>query len=648
MLLHLDSFKSKIMRRNKLYYIFLCLFLLAQVAVVAQNGKVKKANKDFDRYKFIDAREIYLKVVEDGYASAQIYQQLGDTFYWNSDYDNAAKWYAKLISEFPGEAETIYFYRASLAHKSIEKTSESERYMSMYLDRGGDPGILKASQTKLINYEVSLSKASVNSEYSDFSPSFYQNMVVFASSKTGSTGDKVHAWMEQPFTDLYLGTVNSEGDITSSTPLGGDVNTRYHETTPTFTKDGKTMYFTRNNFIDGKKGRDKDKTLHLKIYKATSVGNNTWGNIVELPFNNEEYSVAHPTLSADEKRLYFAAEIPGGYGMSDLWYVDINGENQYGEPVNLGPNINTEARESFPFISSENELYFSSDGRGGLGGFDVFKVSLDESDAEVSNLGEPTNSIKDDFGFIINDETRIGYVSSNRGGTEGSIDDDIYLVKEICKIQLAGKVYDIDTGEPIPAANVTISDESNNLVDTAVVGADGMYSFELDCDQKYTLRASKSNYTPFEKLIATPDKTSELTVDAPLKIIDPCPENDLGCKLTLLPIYFDFDKWNIRPDAEIELAKILAAMRQYPSLVIHIESHTDSRANNAYNIRLSERRAQSTLNWLVSKGIDKSRLTAKGYGETQLVNECADGVPCTEEAHQLNRRSMFIIQPPKN
>lgn len=632
------------MKFKSIYFFWLLSLILIGGSINAQEGKVKKANKDFDRFEYIDAQEIYLKVVEDGYKSAQIYENLGDTYYWNSDYDNAAKWYSKLMIEFPNDTSPIYFYRASQTFKSINDSVKAEKYLQMYVDKSGDSGILSVINTESVSYDVTLEPVSVNTSFSEFGPSFYKkNQVVFATARSGNEGDKIHKWMNQPFTDLYVATIDERGNLTNAVPLAGDVNTKFHETSPTFTKDGKTMYFTRNNFIDGKKGKDDNKTIRLKIYKATLGDNNQWGDIVELPFNNPNYSIAHPALSPDEKRLYFAAEIPGSLGMSDIWYVDILGDDNYGEPVNLGPEINTESRETFPFISASNTLYFSSDGRNGLGGYDVFSYSLNEENATLVNLGEPVNSNKDDFGFILNEETRRGYLSSNRGSDEGSIADDIYTFLEECLITISGNVYDEVTNEPLPGATVTLYDKDNNIIESYIVGETATFSFVADCESQYNIRASKDLYESYEKFLTTQNKTGTLKVPMPLKPMDPCPANDLGCRLILQPIYFDFDKYSIRPDAEIELAKILTAMREYPQLKIHIESHTDSRASHDYNMTLSNNRAKATMDWLVKKGIDKSRLSSKGYGETQLQNRCSDGVECTEEEHQLNRRSMFII-----
>tara|TARA_R110002012_G_scaffold255578_1_gene435577 strand:+ start:3769 stop:5664 length:1896 start_codon:yes stop_codon:yes gene_type:complete len=630
------------------------MVVLTSGSVLSQKKDIAKANKEFDKFAYIDAREIYLKVVEDGYESAEIFKKLGDTYYFNSDYTNAAKWYDKLVNQFPDQTEAEYYYRAAQSLKSLGKYTESDALMNDYISKGGkglviktyedDPNYLKSTVFK--SRDFTLDKVGINSSTSDFGASFYGKDNIVYASASRTDGTKVYEWTNQPFLDLFIAERDSTGQLSNSMPLGGDINTPYHESSTAFTKDGMTVYFTRNNFLDGKKGKDKNKTIRLKLYKATKTGEYNWTNIVELPFNSKEYSVAHPALSPDGKRLYFSSDMPGTNGMSDLWYVDILGNDKYGVPVNLGPEINTEARESFPFISENNNLYFSSDGRSGLGGYDIFVTPLDKDGkpGKITNLGSPTNSAKDDFGFIINENDRIGYVTSNRGGDRGSIDDDIYLVKEICSITIQGKVFDKETKDPLPGAQVSLLDENNQLVSQTTAENDGTYSFVGDCGTQYTVRGVKEGYRPYEKIIETPMLSGIVDVPLPLERIGPCPPNDLGCKLNLQPIYFDFDKSNIRPDAEIELAKILAAMREYPELIIHIESHTDSRGNDNYNMALSERRAQSTLKWLVGKGIDANRLTAKGYGESQLVNQCSNGVPCTSEEHQLNRRSMFIIK----
>ncbi len=631
----------------------LLVICFASTTYAQNRDRIKKATKDYDKYSFINAREIYLKVLEAGYSSPQIFEKLGDTYYYNSQYQDAAKWYNRLIDEFPGDFEVEYYFRAAQSLKSLGQYSESNDLMELYAQKGGDPLIVKnfkenpdyLDKIKTEAVDLTIEKVSINSDGSDFVSSFYDGKLVFAST-FNSTGDKTFDWTQEAFLDIFIADIDEEGNLSNPVAIRGDINSRFHESSTTFTKDGNTIYFTRNNFIDGKKHRGKNKTMGLKIYKAKKRSDDTWGEVQELSFNSDDYSNAYPSLSPDQKRLYFSSDMPGSFGMSDLWYVRVNEDGTYGEPVNLGPDINTEAKESFPFISSRNKLYFSSNGHTGLGGLDVFVTQLDGdgNPGKILNLGEPTNGPFDDFGFIFDEEKKFGYVSSNREGGLGSISDDIYLLKK-CEVTIAGTVIDLVTGELIPDATVDLLDENNTKLASTTSDKDGRYQFDnvLNCGTIYLVRASGTGCEFLEKVIETPTESQVMEVPMPLEC-DPCAPDDLGCRLSLEPIYFDFDRYNIRPDAEIELAKILAALREYPQLIIHIESHTDSRGNDSYNEALSEKRAQSTLDWLVGKGIDRNRLSAKGYGEYQLQNRCSNGVECTEEEHQLNRRSMFLIQ----
>ncbi len=627
-----------------------------------ENGKVVKANKKYDKYAYIDAREIFLKVVEeDSITSPDIYQKLGNTFYFNAEYADAANWYIKSIEEYPSQTDPVYYYRAAQSFKSLNNYKEADKWMDVFSALKGDTRIAKIydedpQYLKTIAFDAGgyeLEMVGVNTEGSDFGPSYYLNKLVFASSTTNAEWKKIHEWNKQPFLDLFVADMDAEGRLSNPTPLKGTINTPLHESSTAFTKDGNTVYFTRNNFIDGKKGRDENKTVRLKLYKATKIADSAWGNIKELPFNNDTISVAHPALSLDEKKLYFSSDRTGGFGQSDIWYVDIKGGDSYGTPKNLGIWFNTEERESFPFISDKNNLYFSSDGRSGLGGLDIFVIPIDSigKSGKIKNLGEPANSNQDDFGFIINEEKSIGYLTSNRDNPrKGSIGDQIYRVQVlICEITITGIVTNINEksnsyGQPIEGATVELLDAQNKLLETVISGADGTYEFsqKAACSAQYSVRAKGDFCDSNEEVVQTPDKTGIINVPIGMRC---CPPNDLGCILNLNPIYFDFDKWNIRsPDATNELAQVYAAMRDNPQMIIHIESHTDSRGNDAYNEALSEKRAQSTLNWLVAKGINPNRLSAKGYGEYQLQNQCSNGVKCTEVEHQLNRRSMFLIQ----
>lgn len=624
----------------------------------AQKKNIKKADEVFEAYSYIDAREIYLNVVKEGFESPQVFQKLGDTYYFNSEYTDALTWYEKLMEKYPNNVPPIYYYRTAQSLKSTGKYQESKKMMGRFASLSADTELAKnfmndyPALDSLVDFkskEFEVYNVTELLTNSDFGPSFYgEDKLVYATASGNTMGNKTHDWSGLPYLDLYEAQLDEEWRLTKPKPLEGEINTPYHEASATFTKDGQTVYFTRNNYKNGRKRKNRDKLVNLKVYKAIKMDDGTWGNVEELPFNDNSSSIAHPTLSYDEKRLYFSSNMEGTIGESDIWYVDILDDGSYGPPTNLGTKINTEAREAFPYVTESNNLYFSSDGHLGLGGLDIFVISLNNEGAykEVTNLKQPINSNKDDFGFIIKEDKKIGFMSSNRDGDDGSVSDDIYRIWEICgEIVIQGIISNGKTGEALKNATVQLLNKNGRVVSETKTDEQGSYRFGdfLNCTEKYTVQASYRDYKKNEKSVTTPRGSDVVQTD--LELTPPeCPEDDLGCRLTLQPIYFDYGRHNIRPDAEVELAKILQALKEYPQLKIHIESHTDSRSSSSFNLRLSERRAQATMQWFIRKGIAKERLTAKGYGESMLLNHCSNGVQCSEDEHALNRRSMFIIK----
>ena len=621
----------------------------------SQTNDLIQADKDFDRFAYIDARDIYLKVVEDGYGSAEIYKKLGDTYYWNSEYDNASKWYLRLVEQFPEQTTPEYYLRAAQSLKTQSNYLRSDQMMEQYTIVAGDNLISKnfkknkeyLSEIAFQSKKYELVKTNISSATSDFGSAYYKGNIVFASAD-GTVGENRDLWTDQPYLDLFVATRDSLGQLSEKEPLSDKINTKYHESSAVFTQDGEVIYFTRNNYAQGdrKPGRDKQRTVRLKLYTSTKDSLGNWTDAVELPFNSQEYSTAHPALSVDEKRLYFSSDMPGSYGMSDLWYVNISQDGTYGLPINLGADVNTETRESFPFISRNGNLYFSTDGRPGLGGYDIFSAPISELGdiGAIVNVGSPANSSQDDFNLIIEEDINLGYVSSNRDGQQGSSDDDIYRIQFYnCQIDITGTVVDSESQTPIAGATVKLLDENNQQISQQIASDKGTFSFPgRDCETQYTVRAMKNQYDTNEELFITPSQTDTVNVIIPLTYDKPCPPDDLGCQLKLPIIYFDFDKSFIREDAQKIIAQVLAAMKLYPDWKIIIGSHTDARGNDIYNEKLSGRRADATKNWLIQNGIDPSRLSSKGYGEYDLVNDCADGVECSEEQHQENRRSTFI------
>ncbi len=641
--------------------VFIFLFF-ASNTLISQEKKMQKAKSQYDRYQYIDAQQTYLKVVKKGYRSADLFMNLGDSYYFNSQFEEALKWYGELVDSYPDQVEPEYYFRYAQTLKSVERYKDSDKYMQKFTElsdndlraelfRNGSD-YLEKIEFQSGRYEIE--NSSVNSLFSDFGVAFFGKKIVFSSSRDTLVFNKnVHQWNDQAFLDLFEAEYDSVNNtLSDAKKFGGKLNSKFHESTPVFTKDGRTIYFTRNNFEKGRFGRDQKGTNKLKIYRSYKNSKGGWTTPQNLPFNSDEYSVAHPTLSLDEKTLYFSSDMPGGKGLSDLYKVNINADGSFGTPENLGERINTEGKETFPFISVNDDFYFSSNGHLGLGGLDVFVTRLNPKTKEeklVVNIGKPVNGSKDDFTFIVNDTSKRGYFSSNRQGGNGG--DDIYSfvqtkdLKDFCEITIAGLVTDKDTNELLPGTKVSIYDSSNTLIQSVVVGDDATYSQIVKCTSKYFVRAEKEEYITLEKLVNTLDKTqtlnTPLTLEKKIKSADV--GDDLAKVLSLKPIYFDFDGDYVREDAAIELAKVIEVMNQYPEMKIEVRSHTDSHGDDTYNLDLSERRAKSTVKYMISKGISSDRLEGKGYGETKPINDCGNDTNCKKEEYQLNRRSEFII-----
>ncbi len=734
----------------------------------SQVNQLDKAKNQYDKYEYVNAQETYLKVAKKGYRSADLFKNLGNSYFFNGQFEEALHWYKELVMSYPEEIEPEYYFRYAQTLKSAERYKESDIYMQKFIslnssDQRGKLFQKESNYLKMIDLQSKrfvVENASINSEFTDFGVAFLGEYVVFASSRdTMLTRQRIHQWNDEAFLDLYQAKFDrSDGSLSQIKQFDKSLNSRLHESTPTFTKDGNTIYFTRNNFDNQKVGRDNKGTNKLKIYRSYKNTNGNWTTPHTLPFNSDAYSTAHPALSLDEKTLYFSSDMPGGKGQSDLYQVSINGDGSFGEPKNLGDRINTEGKETFPFISASNDLYFATDGHMGLGGLDVFVTSLTPSTEDeklVINIGKPINSPNDDFAFVIDEISKRGFFSSNRN--EGR-KDEIYSfiqteeLKKTCETSIIGVVKDGDTKEIVSDAQVTILDENFNIIEFITVGSDGKYETKkkIECNSKYYVRIEKLDYVTTEMMIETPDSsqvvdlsdlrklrlvkvirtikpceisilgivkdddTEEIISDAQVTILDEnfntieiinvgqdgkydtkkkieCnskyyvriekldyvttemmietpdssqvvdlsnlrklrlvkvirtikPGDDLAKTLALQPIYFDFNDYLIREDAKVELAKVIEVLQQYPDMKIEIRSHTDSRAPADYNKKLSQRRAVKTANYIaVIGGIDRNRLSSKGFGEEELLNDCKFGIECSEEKHQLNRRSEFIV-----
>lgn len=618
----------------KKLYTIVFLLVASTNLVFAQNRDTKTADKHFDRFEYVKAAEEYQKVIKRGKADTYVYTRLADSYYLINDTKKAEPFYKRVSTRKGVSPETIYNYAQTL--KANGKFQESNNMMDQFaqmspndsraIDYKRNPNYIPQIMDGKPRYETK-SIVGLNSSNSDFGAHKVGNKIYFSSAR--NTERKKYGRTLEPYLDIYEATL-ANGTASNIQPVKGEVNTKYHEGIAAITPDGKRMYFDRNDYYDGKYKKNEEGVNQLNIYYAELI-DGQWKDIQPVPFNNSEYSVGHPALSQNGNTLYFVSDMPGGQGDSDIYKVTINSDGSFGTPQNLGSNINTEGKEVFPFLASDGTLYFSSDGHLGLGGLDVFS-SANGGSGEVKNIGLPINSTSDDFAFSIDVNTEEGFVSSNREGAK----DNIYMISKICVSTIEAIVKDENTKKPLANATVAVYDSNQNRLSSKMTGPDGKATFEVECEQNISVQASLNGFESNSTKVSTsqPTVSTEILLREIEKII-------VDDKVVLNPILFDFDKHNIKPTAALELDNLVQLMKKYPNMVIKVESHTDLQGESSYNKALSNRRAQATVQYVISKGIDASRISGEGFGEERPKVNC--GTNCTEAQHQQNRRSEFII-----
>jgi outer membrane protein OmpA-like peptidoglycan-associated protein len=638
--------------------IYILLFVFGFTVCFSQTN-LKKADALFRNYSYADASKAYEEILQNiKNPSAQTLKNAADSYYFISDARNALKWYRKLYEVQGNNLTDIYYLRYIQSMKGVMDYEEANRVTKEYLEKKGDKKEINRYLTQKKQLD-SLAKAkslyevknlAINTSKSDFGATFFGNKIVFTSARdTTNFGDKLYNWNNQPFLNLYVAERNSaDGSLFDPTIFLPGIMTKYHEATATFDASGSTIYYTTNIVKKNKLVVDDSKTNNFQIVKG-SIVNNKLENSENVFFNSKEYSVGHPSLSEDGQWLFFASDMPGGYGETDLYRVKIAADGTMGSPQNLGPEINTIGNEVFPFFTN-GTLYFSSDGHYGLGDLDVYESQLLENDtfSFPQNLGSPINSNKDDFAFIIDKGRHYGYVSSNRAGGKG--DDDIYSFTKadpVCNQNISGIALDRKTRKPLTDVVVKAYNPFNDIISETKTNYEGKYVVTVPCNKSVTVIASKPNYSSDEKKVTTGDQHEGEIPDVNFELsnYDDLVVKKKGVeKVDVNPIYFDYDKSDITPLAIEELSKVVFVMQKFPNIRIKIESHTDSRGKDAYNLKLSDNRAKATRDYLLSQNIDASRIeSAIGYGESRLINKCKNGVKCTDEEHVLNRRSDFII-----
>ncbi|MDA6070008.1 OmpA family protein [Flavobacterium sp. AC] len=719
--------------------LFVIIFVFSIQFINAQDLELARAKRFFDKTYYSEAIVLYEKLIENK-PSQEVVKNLADSYFYTNDLIKAQRYYRLLIQNYNTDLDRNYYFRYAQTLKASNSYEDANSALKQYYAKSANANDIANFEKEIkilenvsaIGQRFDIKNLAINTPNSEFGAVKYNDNLVFAGVKLKpGLFDKKFKWDNETYLNLVeipIKNINSADSIVHY--FAKELKTGMHESNAVFTKDGKTIYFTRNNSKKGSKKTDDKKISNLQIFKAELI-NGKWVNVVSLPFNSPNYSVEHPALSTDEKVLYFASDMPGTFGSFDIYSVNIN-KGAFDTPKNLGPIINTDKREQFPFASSDNKLYFSSDGHLGYGSLDVFvsEISGNEYSKPV-NIGLPLNSNRDDFSFIIDTNTKEGFFASNREGGKGS--DDIYwfketkeLIVEDCKQFIAGTITDIDTHLSLENAIVILQDTDKKTLKTVTTAADGKFSFTVSCESSFTVLASKEKYTSESRSLSS-GKTRNASNDASmalksveiikleqqqiaetkkkeeelergrkkerealdviaLKVAqkktkedqiaaaeikkkekaeeaaateikkkekikqilveekDVIKDNKDRLIIKTDPIYFDYNLWYIRKESKVILGRVVALMKKYPDMVIEIGSHTDSRGNEKFNENLSQKRANSTRDFIIELGINAKRVQAKGYGESVPIIKCKTDDACSEEEHELNRRSEFVIK----
>jgi outer membrane protein OmpA-like peptidoglycan-associated protein len=617
------------------YYILIALLCVCSLSF-GQKKSIKRANKLFANKSYVEAANIY-KQLED---SQESLEKLGDSYYFNFEMKKANNAYKKLFANYKDSISSEVYFRYANALRGVEDYETGDQIMSEYSNLTENTPIFIEELTSLVPYNYTINKVKRGSSIGDFGVTYLKDKVVFASVRNSDNPE--YTWNKNPYLDLYTASVSKDKNLKNVTPFSEEINSKTHESNATFSTDGKTMYFSRTNKKRIKIG--EEKIAVVKIYSAELI-DSTWSNITVLPFSSDLHSTQHPVLNKDNTKLYFSSDMPSSVGSFDIYYVDIKGKN-YGDPINLGGAINTIQREQFPFITNEETLYFSSNGHKGLGGLDLYmSIYNNEKFEDAINLGHTINSGMDDFGFVLKDSVQEGFLSSNRDGK-----DRLYAFTREPNVKsyiLEGEVRDKNSKEILPGSLVTLLDEDGSIVKQIVVADDAKYKFETKPNTTYKIEGYRDFYIPTIENIKTNEEGKiEYNLELEIESYDDAEEivvtkTDGYIYIELENIYFDLDKWTIKPKAATTLDLLANLLLKYPRMEIQLGAHTDSRSSDSYNLVLSNNRAKATLNYIVSKGVNKLRLTSKGFGELQPLVDCGDN--CSEVEHSINRRCEFII-----
>ncbi|HNS11386.1 MAG TPA: OmpA family protein [Bacteroidia bacterium] len=626
---------------------FSYLFTLSVVVLLLSSCAsyhVRQGNRFYRDMAYSEATKEYQKALgKKSFPEAQI--KLAESYRLMNDLSKSEEAYSRVMQLAEVEPEHRLRYAQLLMRSG--KYDQAKNYFDQYLgSRPNDQAALQQRQScdsiaswKQDSARYTIEPSKLNTGGSNFSPVWYRDGVVFVSDRNAKA--KTYVWTGRPFLDLYYSKKDQSGNYGMAMPLQGDVNGMYHEGPAAFNSKGDTMYFTRNSYMKRKAEKSEEDVVILQLYEAINK-DTSFSQVSSMTLNSKEYSTGHPSLSSDGQVMYFTSDMPGGQGGSDI-YMSRKQNGQWSAAKNLGPNINTPYNESFPMLWNDSLLYFSSEGHYGMGGLDVFYSSTDESGnwSRAQNMGYPFNSSYDDFGVAMNAEGTEGLLSSNRN-TQNTQQDQIYGFKiNDLRFTLEGIAVEKQSQKPLSGVVVELSNRKTAEKERVTTGEDGKFFFKLNPNTDYSVVGSKDSYFTNTEPVSTVGKLQSENMYVKLKL--EMEQIIVNKPIVLENIYYDLDKYDIREDAAIGLNKLVSIMEDNPEINIELSSHTDSRADDRYNMTLSQRRAESAVNYIVSKGVSKDRITAKGYGETMLVNRCSNKVDCSEEEHQANRRTEFKV-----
>lgn len=644
-------------------YLLLPLFT---VLLFCNEGKTQeqlslreRAKLKYDSYDYAQAIPAYLKLVDVKVPRMADIEKLAYCYAQINDYEAAENWFSRLVTYPESKDENLLAYGAVL--KSNFRYKEAKKVFENYAQKTGDGKKVLNDIIGCDSAQVWLSRPTahviknealvntVNSEFSLFllaAGKAYYTGEAETSESVSISGRTGHSY-------LRIFKAERAENSTLSLPVldVAPYNDGSYHVGPVVSNKAGDMLFVSRTYV-GKKdseieivGKRKFRTNNIELYIYIPK-DGKW-EMKPFPYNNvSAYSLGQASLSQDEKTLYFSSDMPGSLGGTDIWYSILQNDGSWSKPQNAGNSINTSGNEMFPSIGIDGVLYYSSNGLPGMGGLDLFVTEGERNSwTKPVNLHYPINSPGDDFAFIKTSlpsaDLGMGYLSSNRKGGKGG--DDIYsfgIQKPKIILALKGVSYNKTTGAILPLTDVTLLTEDRRLVGKQLTADSGKYFFELDKNTNYTLLGQKTKYYSDSASVTTVGLTKSDTLEVNLYLQ---PLFVVGTRIEIKNIHYNFDKDNIRPDAAKILDETVRIMRDNPTLEIEMGSHTDSRGSDIYNIDLSQRRAQSAVNYLVSRGIARSRMKAKGYGETQLVNRCKNGVACSIAEHQANRRTEFKI-----